>query len=145
MMYKNVNIPELGPGTYNLYFKTERKGRKDKETTLLYMLISDSYDAFIDEQRDSAGVISRGKSFLNTFNLPAQDVYIENDIKEQEDNLRKAEKRYSSAVSDGNDLEKKRRKIENDIEDNKKEQEQRRIEVERQKQVLESARAKRRQ
>ncbi len=144
MVYKNVSLPEIGTATYNLYFKTERKSRQQKEVSLIYMLITDSYDAFVTEERD-AEVISNGKRFLNSFNTPAQDVAIENDIKDQEDNLKKAEKRYNNAVSDGKDLEEKRKKIERDIEDNKKDQEQRRVDVEKQKQVLDAARARRRQ
>ena len=144
LAYKNVTLPELGTATYNLYFKTERKSKKDQETSLVYMLISDQYDAFLTESRD-AEVISNGKRFLNTFNTPAQDVSIENDIKAQEDNLKKAEKKYNNAVDDGKSLDDKRRKIEKDIEDNKKEQEQKRADMETQRQVLETARSKRRQ
>lgn len=144
LIYKNVSLPELGPATYNLYFKTDRKSRKDQGTSLIYLLISDSYDAFVTEARDTA-VIRNAKTFLNSFATPAQDVSIENEIRAKEEDVKKAEKRYNNAVEDGKDLEEKRKKIEKNIEENKKEQEQRRLDIERQKQALEAARARRRQ
>ena len=66
-------------------------------------------------------------------------------VLDAEESVKKAEKRYNNAVDDGNDLEKRRRKIEDDIAQNKKDQEQRRIEVDRQKQALEAARNRRKQ
>ena len=144
LVYRNVNLPELGPATYNLYFKTERKSKKEQQTSLIYMLISDTYDAFLTDSRD-AQVVSKGKEFLNTFDKPAADVSVENNIKAEEENLKKAEKRYNNAIDDGKELEDKKRKIEKDIEDNRKEQEQRKVELQRQQQALEMAKSKRRQ
>jgi len=144
LVYKNVALPELGTGTYNLYFKTEQKSRKEKASSLIYMLISDTYEAFVTESRDPS-LISSGKVFLNSFNTPAQDVATENDIRDQEENLKKIEKKYNNAVEDGKSLEEKRKKIEKDILDNIKEQDQKKVDLERQRQVLETARAKRRQ
>ena len=30
IVYKKVSMPTLGPGTYNLYFKADKKSRKEK-------------------------------------------------------------------------------------------------------------------
>ncbi|TDH20873.1 hypothetical protein EXU57_21000 [Segetibacter sp. 3557_3] len=142
LVFKNVSLPELGPATYNLYFKSERKSKKEDESALLYMLISDSYDSFISESSDPE-LISNGKRFLNTFNTPAAGIAIENDIRTQEEGLKKAEKRYNNAVDEGRSLEEKRRKIDRDIEENRKDQEQKKVELERQRQAFEAARSKR--
>ena len=144
LVYKNVDMPELGSGKYNLYFKTERLGKKESGQSKVYMLISDSYDAFINETRDGDAV-RNGKSFLNTLNVQAESASIDKDILNEEENLKKAEKRYNNAVDDGNDLEKKRRKLEEDIAENKKAQESRKAEIEKQKQVVDAARNKRKQ
>lgn len=144
LVYKNVDLPELGPGKYNLYFKAEKKSKKEGDQSLVYMLISDSYDAFVDETRN-AEVVSNGKMFLNTLNVQAESASVDKEILDAEESVKKAEKRYSNALDDGNDLEKRRRKIEDDISQNKKDQEQRRLDVDRQKQALEAARNKRKQ
>jgi hypothetical protein len=139
LVYKNV-----GPGKYNLYFKTERLSKKESSQSKVYMLISDSYDAFINETRDGDAV-RNGKSFLNSLGVQAESASIDKEVLTEEENLKKAEKRYNNAVDDGNDLEKKRRKLEEDIAENKKAQELRKAEIEKQKQVVEAARNKRKQ
>lgn len=144
LVYRNVDMPDIGPGKYNLYFKSERKSKKEDNRSTVYMLISDSYDAFINETRD-AEAVKNGKAFLNTLEVQAASAAIDKEILNEEENLKKAEKRLNNAVDDGNDLEKKRRKLEEDIAQNKKDQETRKAEVERQKQVLEAARNKRTQ
>lgn len=142
MVYKNVSIPSLGAATYNLYFKTEKKSRKEKEQSLVYLLLSDNYDAFLNETRDLT-VIDNAKTFLNSLSVQAEDVYIESEITRQEDVVKKAEKDYNNTVEDGNSLEKKRQSLEEDIKKNKEKQEERRLDSEKQKQLLELARAKR--
>jgi hypothetical protein len=144
LVYKNVSMPDIGPGKYNLYFKADRKSKKDNSQSLVYMLISDSYDAFINETRDGDAV-RNGKTFLNTLNVQAESASIDKEISTEEENLKKAEKRYNNAIDDGNDLEKKRRKLEEEIAENKKAQEQRKLDIEKQKLVLEAARNKRKQ
>jgi hypothetical protein len=144
LVYKNVDMPDIGPGKYNLYFKAERRNKKDNNQSLVYMLISDSYDAFINETRDGDAV-RNGKTFLSTLNVQAESAAIDKEISIEEENVKKAEKRYNSAVDDGMDLEKKRRKLDAEIEQNRKEQEQRKLDIERQKQLLEAARNKRKQ
>lgn len=142
IVYKNVSIPSLGPATYNLYFKAEKKSKKDKEQSTMYMLLSDNYEAFLNETRDLP-VIDSAKSFLNSLGVQAEDVYIESEIIKQEEAVKKAEKEYNNSVDDGKSLDKKRQNIEDDIKKNKEQQEQKRQETERQKQLLDAARAKR--
>jgi hypothetical protein len=142
IVYKNVSISSLGPATYNLYFKTERKSRKEKEQSSIYMLLSDNYDAFLNETRDLP-VIDNAKTFLNSLSIQAEDVYIESEIVKQEEVVKKADKDYNNSVADGASLEKKRVNIEEDIKKNKEQQEIKRLETEKQKQLLEVARAKR--
>lgn len=144
LAYKNIDIPDIGGGKYNLYFKTERKRKRENEESLVYLLISDSYDAFIDESRD-AEVVNKGKAFMNTLNVQVESASIDKEILQHEENVRKAEKRYNNTIDEANDLEKKKRKLEADIEQNKKEQEQRKAEIETQKQLLDAVRNKRKQ
>ncbi len=142
MVFKNVSLSNLGPATYNLYFKAERKSRKEKDKSMVYLLVSDTYDAFLNETNNNA-VIENAKTFLNTLNVQAEDVFIESEITKHQEEVKKAEKEYENSVNDGNGLEKKRADVEEEIKKNKEQQEQRRQEVEKQKQQLDEARAKR--
>ncbi len=140
--FKNVVIPSLGPGTYNLYFKTERRSKKEQDHSTVYMLLTDKYDAFLNETRDIE-VINSAKTFLNSLSVQAEDVYVESEIAKHEEAVKKVEKDYNNSVEDGASLEKKRVNLEEDIKKNKEQQEQRRLETEKQKQLLLNARAKR--
>ena len=142
LVYRNITLPDVGSGTYNFYFKTEKKGKKDKETSLVYMLVSDKYDAFLDETREPEA-ITGARRFINSLNVQAEDVYIESEISKQDLVVKKAEKEWNNAVADGLSLDKKMRELEENIKKNKEQQEQKRQELEKQKQLLLDARAKR--
>jgi len=142
LVYRNITLPDVGSGSYNFYFKSEKKGKKDKETSLVYMLVSDKYDAFLDETREPE-VITGARRFINTLGVQAEDVFIESEISKQDLVVKKAEKDFNNAVEDGLNLDKKMRDLEEDIKKNKGQQEQKRIELEKQKQLLLDARAKR--
>ena len=49
LTYKGVRLPELGPDYYDLYFKTDKKSRKEKDATTVTMLISAGYSKFIGD------------------------------------------------------------------------------------------------
>src|SRR5258708_1153624 len=63
--FKGVMMKEIGPDTYDLYFKTERKSRKEKDVTILTMLVSSGFEKFIGDSTNSS-VINNAKKFLNS-------------------------------------------------------------------------------
>ena len=70
---------------------------------------------------------------------------LEQQIVAQEDAVKKANKKYNNLVDDAASLEKKRKNIEKDIDDNKKAQTNQQTEIEKQKQKLDTLRSKRKQ
>jgi len=142
MVYKGVSISELGNDTYDLYFMADKKSRKEKGSAILTMMITKGYDNFISESSD-AQVMVNAKNYLNNIGniIAASD--LEQQIAAQEDVVKKTDKKYNSLVDDGQNLEKKRKNIEKDIEDNKKDQATQQAEIEKQKQILETLRGKR--
>ena len=144
MVFKGVTMSELGAGSYDLYFKTGRKSRKEKDISILTMLLSKGNDTFINET-DEAALYSNAKSFLNNHidNATAYDLELQ--IKEQTDATEKADKKYSNLVEDGHDLVKKKEKIEKEIVENTKKQADQKSEAEKQRQILTTLMAKRKQ
>jgi len=142
MVYKGVSISELGNDTYDLYFMADKKSRKEKGSAILTLMITKGYDNFISESSD-AQVMVNAKNYLNNIGniIAASD--LEQQIAAQEDVVKKTDKKYNSLVDDGQNLEKKRKNIEKDIEDNKKDQATQQAEIEKQKQILETLRGKR--
>lgn len=142
-MYKNVSLPELGGGTYDVYFKVDRKSKKEKDMSAVTMLVSRGNENYITEA-DDAQTISNAKSFLDNLIPNVQAFDLEQQIKAQEDAVKKAEKKYKSLLDDADDLQKRKRKIEQQIEDNIKDQKNQQSEIEKQRQIFETLKAKRR-
>ena len=143
-VYKGVRMPELGNDSYDLYFTADRKSRKEKENSTLTLMISKGFDAFVSDSSD-ARVMSNAKNYLDTIKNMIAAYDLEQQIVVQEDAVKKADKKYNNLIDDGASLEKKKKNIEKDIEDNKKNQASQQAEIENQKQILETLRGKRKQ
>jgi hypothetical protein len=144
MVYKGVRLAELGNDSYDLYFMADRVSRKNKENSTLTLMISKGFDNFVADSTD-AGLINNAKKYLDSIKLMIAAYDLELQITAQEDAVKKSDKKYNGLVEDGEDLEKKRKSIEKDIEDNKKNQANQKADIEKQRQILETLRGKRKQ
>jgi hypothetical protein len=143
-VYKGVKIAELGNDSYDLYFMADKKGRKDKDNSVLTLMISKGFEVFAADSTD-ATLISNAKEYLNNIKTMIAAYDLDQQIIAQEDAVKKVDKKYNNLVDDGQSLEKKKRNIEKDIEDNKKDQASQQAELDKQKQILETLRGKRKQ
>jgi hypothetical protein len=141
-VYKGVKLAELGSDSYDLYFMADKKSRRDKENSSLTLMVSKGYDNFVADSSD-ATLMNNAKTYMNNIKDMVAAYDLEQQIMAQEDAIKKADKKYNNLVDDGVSLEKKRRNIEKDIEDNKKDQANQQTELEKQKQILETLRGQR--
>jgi len=141
-VYKGVRLSDLGNESYDLYFMADRKSRKEKDNSTLTLMISKGFDNFASDSSD-AGLMRNAKGYLDTIINMIAAYDLEQQIVAQEDAVKKADKKYTNLIDDGQSLEKKRKNIEQDIEDNKKNQTSQQAEIEKQKQILETLRGKR--
>jgi hypothetical protein len=133
--FRNTQPVQTDSVNADLYFKTERKSRKEKEVTVISLLVMPT-EAQTNTGNFHYVNMDDAKNYLNDL-ASAIDAYnLELVIKEQNDVLIKAEARYKSLVNDGEDLEKKRTAIDRKIADNKNDQQQQLKEIESQKQKL---------
>lgn len=119
----------------DLYFKTERKSRKEKEVTMVSLLVMPA-----DAQTNASNLhylgMNDAKNYLNDLALAIDAYNLELTIKDQNDAVIKAEAKYKSLINEGEDLDKKRTAIDKKIADNKSDQQQQLKEIENQKQKL---------
>ncbi|NOT91451.1 hypothetical protein [Ferruginibacter sp.] len=141
-VYKGVRLADLGSDSYDLYFSADRKSRKEKEYSTLTLVIAKGFDSFVADSTDSR-LMSNAKNYLDTIKVMIGAYDLEQQIIAQEDAIKKADKKYTNLIEDGQDLEKKRKNIENDIAENIKNQANQKAETEKQRQILETLRAKR--
>lgn len=139
--YKDVILPELGARQYDLYFRADRKGRKDKDITVVTMLISVGNENFISSSSDSIAMNNANKFLTNL--LPEIATYdIQLQVNAQQEAVSKAEKKYKSLQEDAEDLQKKKKRLEEQMEDNLKAQKEQQAEVEKQRQLYDAVRSK---
>jgi hypothetical protein len=140
-VYRGVKLSELGNQPYDLYFKVERKSRKDKDVAVVNMLISNGNEVFVSDQADSI-TIRRGKTFLDNFRPDIEAFDLQQQVNDQQEAVTKAEKKYKSLQDDADDLQKKKSKLEQQIDDNLKAQKDQKAEIEKQKQLFELIKGK---
>jgi hypothetical protein len=144
LIFKGVKLSDLGPDEYDLYFKVDQKSRKEKETSIITMLISSGYEKFIGES-DNPELYDNAKKFLNqqTSITAAHDLELQ--IQEQDEVIKKEDKKLTSLMTDSVNLQKKKTKLDLDIEENSKKQELQKAEIEKQKLIYEKLAARRKQ
>jgi hypothetical protein len=133
--FRNTQPVSTDTVNADLYFKTERKSRKEKEVTVVSLLVMPS-----EAQTNTGNLhyldMNDAKNYLNDVAAAIEAYNLELTIKDQNDAVTKAETKYKGLVNDGDDLEKKRTAIDKKIADNKSDQKQQLKEIENQKQKL---------
>jgi hypothetical protein len=135
--YRNTQALQSDSINMDLYFKVERKSRKEKNISVISLLLA------LPKESQNVGNsnvrflnMEEAKNYLNALVSVVAAFDLELQIKEQNDAVSKAESKYMSLVKHGDDLEKKRINIEGDIKENRKEQQTQTTEVDSQKQRL---------
>lgn len=144
LTFKGVRLPEFGNDSYDLYFKTSRKSRKEKDATTVTLLVSAGYDKFIGDTTN-AQVIQSGKKYLDALTSKVAAYDLEQQIADQEKLTEKTSKKLNSIINDGQDLEKKKIKLDNDITNNLRDQANQKTAADKEQQILQTLKDKRMQ
>jgi Skp family chaperone for outer membrane proteins len=144
LIFRGVRLPELGADNYDLYFKTDRKSKKEKDATTVTMLISSGYDHFIGENTN-ATLIDNGKIYLESLTGRVEAYDLDQQIADQDASVKKSLKNLTNLTGTGEDLLKKKVKLENDIADNLKKQAVQKTESDKQQLILQTLKDKRKQ
>lgn len=141
IVFKNASLPEISAKTIDYIVKIERKSRKEKDETTLYLLMNDSHDGTLAEMDPYD--IGKAKSFLNNLLPEIEEANLELQIKTQEDIVAKAEKKLKDLQDDQVSMEKKIKNLQEDLKNNAKDQEDQQKDIENQKKALEILKEKR--
>lgn len=141
LVYKGTVLNEISDEPADYMFRVERKSRKDKDESIVYLIINRNGENII--ARYDALVNSNAKTFLNRLTPDIEAYNLEQEIKAQEEILTKAQKKLKDLQDDQDSMEKKIKKLQDDQRDNLKDQNNQQKEIEKQQQVLEAMRGKR--
>lgn len=105
--YRNTQLSQNDSVNSDLYFKVERKSRKEKSTTIISLLLGMPKEAIAAENTVKYISMDQAKSYLNDL-VPAIQAYnIEVQITDQTKAVSKAETKYKNLLDDADDLQKK--------------------------------------
>lgn len=120
----------------DLYFRVQRKDNQEKGTSTVSLLLTAPKEGNTNADNVHYLNMEQAKTFLNEL-TPAIEAYnLEQQIKDQNEMVIKAESKFKRLIDDGTDLESKRVSIEKKQQENKVEQQTQTTEVETQKQKL---------
>ena len=119
----------------DLYFKVERLGRKSKDESVIYLLVSTGNENFVSSGYDE-NLYNSAQKFLDGFVEKSAAYKLELDIKAQEDVVKDEEKRYSKLEDTEKELNKKMKQLEEDLKDNTKDKEQQEKKLDSEKKKL---------
>lgn len=139
--YKGASVPNI-KGTYDLYFKVERKSRREKEESVVYLVIGKGPDDFASSTTDCP-LMDEAKSFMNSLPPHIEAYNLEVDIKGQEDMLAKIQGKIDGLLKDSIDLDKKIQALQDKMQQNSISRQEQAAELEKQRLVLEAMKQKR--
>jgi hypothetical protein len=142
MVYKAVMLPVFGKRSYDLYFSIERKSKKEKESSVVTLLVARDFDNFITMKSDP-DVMDNAKTYMDSLRNIVAVYDLEQQIIAQEDVVKKSEKKLQGLIDDGEDYEKAKKKLEDKIDTNKKDRAKQKSDNELESKVLETLKARR--
>ena len=141
LVYKNIVLTDVSNEAADYMIKVERKSRKDRDESVVYLLISRNDENII--ARSDALINSNAKTFLNNLSPTVEAFNLEVQIKDQDDAVTKAEKKLKNLQDDEDNMLKKIKKLQDDLRDNARDQQDQQKEIEKQRQVLDALKLKR--
>ncbi len=141
IVFKSAYVNDISSDAMDYIVKVEQKSRKDKNTSVLYMIVNkNGEDA-------SSGLdpmeVERIKEFLQSLQTDVVAADLELQIKAQEDVVAKAEKKLKNLKDDQDSMEKKIKNLQDDLKKNAKDQENAQKDIDNQKSALDALKAKR--
>jgi hypothetical protein len=127
----------------DLYYKIERKDRRDKGTTTVYLVVGKNGEDVKARTGADNTSIAGATDLLNDM-VGSIDAYnLEVQIQAQDDIVKKTQKKFDGLVDDQKDYEKKIKNLQDKLEQNRKDQEKQQAELQKQNDIMTALKGKR--
>jgi hypothetical protein len=128
----------------DLYLKAERKSRRDKDICTLYLIVARNGEDVKTRTSDASRGSLDGATDLLDDMVPAIEAYsLDLQIKDQEELLKKNQKKYDNLVQDSVDYTKKIKGLQDKMDQNRKDRDAQDTETKKQSDILDVLRGKR--
>lgn len=121
-VFKGSRLTPTDGEVVDMYFRVERKGRKDNNSSVVYLILGRPNENVALRTSDDAYRIQEGRDFLNRL-VPEVEAYkLETDITSLEESIKKSEKDLENLTGDQKSLENKIRDLQDRLTQNKLDQ-----------------------
>lgn len=114
-VFKNARLTPTDGEAADLYFKVERKSRRDDKTSVVYLIMGRPNENVALRTSDDAYRVQDAKSFLSNLQPQTQSYELETNISKNEETIKKSEKKLTDLQEDRKKLEKKIKEQEQDL------------------------------
>lgn len=135
LVYKGARLTPTDGEIVDLYVYVDKKGKKNDNASIVYLILGRPNENVSLRTADDAFRIPEAKDFLNRF-VPVVEAYnLELNIAQQEEVIRKTEKKFSSLDDDKKEIENEIRELQDKLEQVKRDQEAVNAEISKQRSV----------
>jgi hypothetical protein len=142
-LYRGVDVKQLGERA-DLYFKVERKSRKDKNASVITVFAVKANENAATSDTDTEK-LEDSKEVLMSLVPVIESKDMETNIANQEAQIRDAEKKLKRMQDDQAEYEEKMKGLQNKLDENRKNQELQTVEIEKMKTFLDAMKDKKSQ
>jgi hypothetical protein len=140
-LFAGILFKDLSQETIDLYLKIDPV-KKEKDKSVVYVLISKGGENFVTSSTDQA-CLNAVIDYLQALKPKFEARQLEINIEQQEALIKKTERSYNSLIGTGENLQSKKKDIEENIAKNLKEQENQKAILEKEKELLEKLKSQR--
>ena len=106
-VFKGARLTPTDGEVVDMYFKVDRKSRKDNNASVIYLILGRPNENVALRTGDDSFKVEDAKTYLNNI-APSVEAYnLEVNVNQQEDIIKKAEKRLNNLQDDQRNYEKK--------------------------------------
>lgn len=142
LVFKGAKVSDNDLEVSDLYFNVDRNGRKDKTSTVSLIVGRPGENVGLRTPNDRLKV-DEGISLLNNMMSTIGSHGLEAEIANQEEQIKKAEKKLKNLEDDQRDLEKRIKNLEDKLTESKDDQRKQADEIARQKNTLDAMKDRR--
>ncbi len=141
-IFRYTKLHDNDPELHDVHCRVESKGKRDNES-VVYILIGRPGENMGVRTSDDHYKHEEAKKLLNQL-LPSIETYkLESEIRDQEESVKREEKKLNVLVDDQKDLEKRIKTLQDKLEENKLDQKKQADEAARQRSMLDNMKNRR--
>ncbi len=141
--FKGARVSPTDGEVADLYFKVERKSRRDANISNIYLLVGRPNENVALRTAEDRYRVDDARSFLNEMAPSIEAFDLEASISEQEQTVAKVEKKLKSLEDDEKSLQKRISDLQEKLTENRRDQETQRAELSKQRSASDAMKARR--